>query len=142
MRILFILGLLSIAAPALAEEIERVPPVANAAATKECGTCHMAYQPQLLSAASWQILLADLANHFDNDASLGDAARKEIEAYYVANAGRSGDTPGEPRITLTSWWINAHEEVPAASWTKPDVKFKGNCVACHQQADKGVYEGD
>ena len=48
--------LLAVAAaivPACAQELERMPPVTNEAAKKECGACHMAYQPQLLPADSW-----------------------------------------------------------------------------------------
>ena len=64
-------------APALAQELERVPPVTNEAAKKECGACHMAYQPQFLPANSWRRILADLGNHFGEDASLDDAVRQE-----------------------------------------------------------------
>jgi Dihaem cytochrome c len=36
-----------------AEDLERVPPVHDAMTAKECGECHMTFQPGLLPAASW-----------------------------------------------------------------------------------------
>ena len=125
-------------ASALAQESERVPPVTNEAAKKECGACHMAYQPQFLPANSWRRIFADLGNHFGEDASLDDAVRQEILSYYVANAapGRNGETP--LRITEQRWWQRKHsEEVLEADWAK--AKFKGNCTACHARAEQGVY---
>jgi mono/diheme cytochrome c family protein len=123
-------------APARAQE--RVPPVTNEAAKKECGACHMAYQPQLLPADSWRRIFADLGNHFGEDASLDDAMRQEILAYYVANAGSAGSGTAPLRITEQRWWQRKHsEEVRQADWAK--AKFKGNCTACHARAEQGAY---
>jgi hypothetical protein len=99
MRILIVAAFLLTTAPAWAEEVERVPPVANEAARRECGACHMAYQPQLLPAKSWRRLLGDLSNHFGTDASLDEAARQEILAYYVAQASRLTGAQAPLRIT-------------------------------------------
>jgi hypothetical protein len=112
---------------------ENLGPVSNAAAQKECSVCHMAYQPQFLAADSWSTIFADLANHFGNDASLPEATLKEIADYYVANAGK----PVGGRITETKWWVRRHSELPDAWWVK--VKYKGNCVACHKNAEQGYY---
>ena len=129
----------SVLAPALADELERVPPVTNEAALKECGACHMAYQPQFLPAASWQRLFANLGDHFGEDASLDEAVRQEILAYYVANAGLARDGEAPLRISELRWWAREHnEEVREADWAK--AKFKGNCTACHTRAEQGDYE--
>ena len=37
---------------------------------KECGSCHMAYQPQFLPQRSWNKMMKNLDNHFDVDATL------------------------------------------------------------------------
>ena len=141
MRLLAAMAVLAAtAAPVLADEMERLPPVANEAARKECGSCHMAYQPQLLPADGWRRLFADLGNHFGTDASLSGPVQDEIMSYYLAHAGRLAGT--SPRITETPWWVRGHDEVRAAAWAKPEVKFKGNCTACHRQADQGIYEDD
>jgi hypothetical protein len=142
MRILIVAAFLLTTAPAWAEEVERVPPVANEAARRECGACHMAYQPQLLPAESWRRLLGDLSHHFGTDASLDEPVRQGILAYYVAHAGRPTGAQAPLRITEMPWWLREHREVSAAAWAKPEVKFKGNCTVCHRQADQGVYEDE
>jgi hypothetical protein len=127
--------------------------VTNENVKKECGACHMAFQPAFLPARSWEALMADLPNHFGEDASLKDPALvQEITDYLVQNAGDAGgksnnwvkrisknETP--LRISETKGWIRAHsEEVSASAWKK--AGSKANCVACHQSADRGVYEDD
>lgn len=126
--------------PALADD--RVPPVTDEAAKKECGACHMAYQPQFLSAESWRRLFAGLPNHFGEDASLSDPVRQKILDYYLAHAGR--DLKGEPplRISELGWWMREHRRVKDTTWSSAAVKFKGNCIACHKQAEQGSYEDD
>ena len=63
MKRIAIILLLGAALPALAD---RVPLPANAPAgyQAECGSCHMAYQPALLSAHDWRRTLAGLKDHF------------------------------------------------------------------------------
>ena len=142
MRILIAAAFLLTTAPAWAEEVERVPPVANEAAKSECGACHLAYQPQLLPAEAWQRLLGNLGDHFGTDASLDEPVRQGILDYYVAHAGRAAGAQAPLRITEAPWWIREHRDVSAATWAKPEIKFKGNCTACHRQAEQGVYEDD
>lgn len=132
------MAFLLMAAPVLAEEGERVPPLANEPAKKECGACHMAYQPQLLPAESWRKVFADLAHHFGENASLDDRLRQEILDDYVTHAGRPTEAAAPLRITEQRWWLSEHRRVPEKDWTK--AKFKGNCSACHQQAEQGNYE--
>jgi hypothetical protein len=89
--------------------LERVPPATNATALKECGACHLAYQPQLLPADSWQRLFGRLDDHFGEDASLDDATGQEILDYYLAGADRRVPPKGAPRqITELGWWVRAH----------------------------------
>jgi len=137
---------------------EDVAPVANATYAEECGACHMAYQPGLLPAAAWQHIMtpAGLSDHYGDDASLSDGLRTEIAAYLDANAAdgasrsRSrafavGDTePGAlPRITKTRYFRNEHHEIPTRLVTgNPDVGSFSNCNACHQTAEKGVFNED
>jgi hypothetical protein len=114
------------ALPAVADDV-RVPP--NPAYQAECGSCHVAYPPQLLPAASWRQLMAGLDKHFGSDASLEPALGKEIEQFLAAHAGRRrGGT--ELRITETRWFRKEHGE----------VKSPADCGACHAGAEKGIYE--
>jgi Dihaem cytochrome c len=140
-KLIFSLILMTAAAAALAEDLEEVPPVTNELAKKECGACHMAYQPALLPAQSWQTIFGDLANHFGDNASLADSAREEIAAYYLANAGEAGGTASS-RITESGWWLDEHDDIKASRWSTTEVKFKGNCIACHKAADQGSYEDE
>jgi hypothetical protein len=142
MRTLIVAASLLAAASAWADEVERVPPVANEAAKRECGACHMAYQPQLLPAEAWRRLFGELANHFGTDASLDEPAQQGILDYYVAHAGRAAGAEAPLRITETAWWVREHRRISAATWAKPEIKFKGNCTACHRQADQGLYEDE
>jgi hypothetical protein len=122
--------LLALAAlPAAADDV-RVPP--NPAYMNECGSCHVAYPPQLLPASSWKQLMGQLDRHFGSDASLDPALRAEIERFLSHNAGRRGGTG--LRITGTRWFLKEHRnEIPAG-------KNPADCAACHAGAEKGIYE--
>ena len=130
-----------------------LPPVDNPATLKECGACHIPYQPQMLPARSWRAIMADLGNHFGENAALPDKSRAEIEAYLVANAADApasmaygwnflrGVSPDVTplRITETSFWKRAHGEIPDAVFSDPRVKLRSNCVACHGGARQGQF---
>jgi hypothetical protein len=99
-------------------------------------------------------LVQNLADHFGEDASLGDKDQKAVLAYLLANAadspnaGREGkkfaagisksDTP--LRITETPRWLKEHREIGADKWKA--VQSKTNCLACHKDAAQGVFEDD
>ena len=137
---------------------EDVAPVANTTYAEECGACHMAYQPGLLPAAAWQRIVSPdgLGDHYGDDASLPDGLRTEIAAYLEANAADGASRSrsrafavGEaglgalPRISETRYFRNEHHEIPARMVTdNPDVGSFSNCNACHQTADKGIYNED
>lgn len=109
---------------------------------KECGGCHMAFQPAFLPAASWKLIMADLSEHFGEDASLSPEKARQIEAYLVRGAGRDLKGAAPQRITELRWWLREHDasEVPPARWKDPKVVSKANCPACHRAADRGDYE--
>ena len=146
--------LMTAVAIALAEGGERVPPVTDPVVKKECGSCHMVFPPQFLPRRSWQKLVDTLADHFGENASLGEAQRKAVLAYLLANAadgpkaGREGRKFGESipaaqtplRITETPRWVKEHRKVRADRWRDPQVKSKANCIACHPAAEQGLYE--
>ena len=133
---------------------ERVPPVTDPVVKKECGSCHMAFPPQLLPKRSWQRVVDTLAEHFGENAGLDEAQRRAVLDYLLANAadgpkaGRQGRkfSQGIPaaqtplRITETPWWAREHRKVGADRWRDPQVKSKANCLACHAGADQGVFD--
>ena len=53
----------------------------------ECGSCHMAFPPALLSKDDWHILMQGLDKHFGVDASLDIKMRDEISAFLERNGG-------------------------------------------------------
>jgi hypothetical protein len=100
----------------------------------------MAFQPGLLPAASWRRVMSGLATHFGEDASLDAAKVADIERYLVAHAG-NGDG-ALPRITEQRWFLREHRRITAATWARPDIKARSNCVACHLGAERGLYEDE
>lgn len=125
------------ATAALANEFERVPPVNHAATQKECGECHLAYQPALLPAASWNRIMDGLSDHFGENASLPADVAADIRAYLTRNAG--GGDGRLIRITDQRWWQHKHDFDPSI-WKRKAVAAKSNCEACHREAAKGLYE--
>ena len=108
----------------------------------ECASCHIAYPPQLLPAASWQRLMAGLEKHFGADASVEAVAAAEIGRFLEANAARgkrARQGAGELRITRTAWFSREHDEVPAQTWSSPAVRSASNCTACHSLAERGDF---
>lgn len=141
MRFITLATLAALAAtPAMAGD-HRVAPVRDPLVQQECGQCHMVFQPGLLPAQSWEKMMAGLANHFGDDASMTPERTATIRNYMVANAGRvrHGDVP--ERITQARWFVHEHD-LPEKVWKRPDVMTKSNCAACHRGAEQGFYDDD
>lgn len=108
----------------------------------ECGSCHMAFPPGLLPAASWNKLMAGLDKHFDTDASLSPQDHKTISAYLTMHASNRWTSTAAPlRITDSEWFKSKHRpgEVDPAVWKRASVKSPANCMACHPAANKGDF---
>jgi hypothetical protein len=129
------------------------PPVDNAMVKEECGSCHMAFAPSMLPASSWRRMMAGLNNHFGDDATIGPKLAAEITAYLVDNAGDQGgqrygakllrgvSTTNAPlRITELPKWTREHRKITPQEWSHKEVRSKANCTACHDQAERGLYE--
>ena len=141
---------------AAAEDDDRVAPVKDAIVIKECGACHMVFQPGFLPARSWQKMMEGLKDHFGENAELDDATSKRITEYLTANAGDRGsftgwamrglaasDTP--LRISETPWFARKHEKrgrISPPALQRAHAKSKSDCAACHPDASKGYYEDD
>ncbi len=153
---LFALGtavLVAAAAPVLADR--PLPPITNDAVSKECGECHMAYQPQFLPRASWRKMMDTLPDHFGEDASLDPVTAGNIRRYLEDNAAHTKGNSwarkytraranGAPllRISDTRHWRHEHDELPKEAWSDPRVRSKARCDACHIGAKAGDYEED
>ncbi len=109
----------------------------------ECASCHIAYPPQFLPAVSWQRLMAGLDRHFGTDASVEAVAAAEISRFLETNAARgkrARQGEGTLRITETTWFARKHNEVPAHTWSRPEVRSAANCSACHSLAERGDFD--
>jgi hypothetical protein len=153
-RIALLTVALLAATPAVAGE-HVVPTVTDPLTKKECGSCHMAFQPAFLPARSWTRMMAELPKHFGEDASLPADKAAAIQAYLETNAGDriNNRTAGKflgwvkpdgtpQRITENPYFIKEHRKISDAEWKKPEVLTKSNCAACHKGAEQGWYEDD
>ncbi|MCX8086556.1 MAG: diheme cytochrome c [Rhodocyclaceae bacterium] len=113
----------------------------------ECGSCHVAFPPQLMTADDWRRVMRSLDKHYGDNASLDEKTRQQLEDFLVKYAGSAakigaGKTAraGElPRLTQTPWFERKHREVKPADWRHAKVKTPANCVACHTKAAEGSY---
>lgn len=125
----------------------------NATWRAECGSCHLAYHPTLLPARSWDWMMDEQGDHFGEDLALDAATLREVREFLLANAAESlltesawkilRTTPAAEAplsITETPYWQRKHREIPEAVWNRPDVQGKGNCAACHLDANEGTFE--
>ena len=130
---------------ALADGVKRAPVLDTY--TQECASCHMAYPPALLPAASWQRIMASLNKHYGVDASLDAASQQKIGTWLSSNAATGKRTSLEPpkdRITQSDWFLrkhNSHEVAPSV-WKRASVGSPSNCNACHPKAAQGDFEED
>jgi hypothetical protein len=141
---LLALALLAVAAQAQADSdakrSARVPLLP--AYQQECASCHIAYPPGLLPAASWQRITANLGKHYGSDAAVDAATLAELNRWLVANAGsgkRAREAPPEDRITRSAWFQHEHDEISAATWKRASIKSAANCAACHPGAEQGDF---
>lgn len=118
-----------------------------------CGSCHMAYQPELLPRRSWKKIVETLNDHFGTDASVSPdesraimqhlmnnaADRKRVGTHFMALAGSIKKVDVPLRITDTPFFKKAHSELAKEHIIQPEVKSLSNCNACHTKAKEGDY---
>jgi hypothetical protein len=129
------------------------PPVTDTGYLKECGTCHMAYPPELLPVRSWTRVMGSLQDHFGDSAQLDAATQQRIHDYLVAHAAdkaqnehafaimRSLNSREAPlRITATPYIAGIHAAVLDPVWGgNPRPKTLAECGVCHLQVQAGNF---
>lgn len=124
----------------------------SSAYSAACGSCHMAYPPQLLPASAWKPIV--FGDHFGTELPLDDAQKQSIYAWLGANAadfgaGRlaqkarkhiSGQQAG--RITEIPYLQRKHRKIGEAVFNRPGIGSFSNCKACHPGAEQGDFEDD
>ena len=86
--------------------------VADAVYQKECGSCHLAYPPNLLPQESWRRVMAGLEDHFGENAALDAATSMHISSYLAG--GDKPKTAGKAAV------------VPVANWSDIMQKLEGH----------------
>lgn len=124
----------------------------NSLFVNECASCHILYPPTLLPKESWRILMANLEDHFGDDASLEDSDRETILSYLLKNSAQSSTSEASfmilkslqnkdtIAITQTPFWKIRHQGIDDKYFKSAKVKSKANCLACHSDIDKGLIE--
>lgn len=130
-----------------------VAAVSNPVYKEECGSCHMAYPPGLLTTASWSKLMTGLDNHFGENAELDAETQKTLVDFLAQNSAdqssyrrsrefRAAVQASSPplRITQTAYFKRKHHELPARMVSgNPKVKSFSQCNTCHARAEQGLF---
>lgn len=104
---------------------------------EECGSCHVPYPPQRMTASGWETQMRSLKQHYGTDASVDAVTNQTITAYLLAHASpKDKSSPTEPtaRMTKTRWFIKEHGNSP------PKGLSFSNCSGCHTQAERGDFD--
>jgi Dihaem cytochrome c. len=144
--------------PWLLRLFPNIAPATQPAYLEECGSCHLAYPPGVLPAASWDRILApeSLADHYGDDTSLPDDLVAELRTYLMTNAADrsarirerafavpdpAGSDTELPRITATPYFIRKHHRIPGSLVTdNPEVGSFSQCNHCHIGAEAGIFD--
>lgn len=131
--------LIAVSSSALADSHKLAVP-ANPQWQTECGSCHMAYPPQLLTAENWRQMMKGLDRHFGANATLDAKENAEILAFLERYAAREQRYSANTlRISDTAWFQRKHREVSNSDWSHAKVKSRANCTACHVTAERGDW---
>lgn len=118
----------------------------------ECASCHTLYPPTLLPKRSWKAVMANLENHFEDDASLDAEDTQSILTYLLDNSAEGSSHEASVKIlhsmpnqdiiaiTQTPFWKKTHKELDPALFKSPKIKSKANCKVCHMEIEKGMLE--
>lgn len=139
MKSLIAILLIALSSAALADGHKLAVP-ANPKWQTECGSCHMAYPPQLLTAENWRQMMKGLDRHFGANATLDAKENAEILAFLERYAARDQKYSANTlRISDTAWFQRKHREVSDSAWSHAKVKSRANCIACHVTAERGDW---
>jgi hypothetical protein len=132
-----------IAMPSLAHQPD-IPADIPAEYPAECGSCHVAYPPALLSESDWRDIMHRLDKHYGDNADLAEETRSRIEEFLARNAESYWKahfpTGNPPRLTSTLWYSAHHLPLPDRIWSDKRVGSRSNCSACHAKAEKLLFD--
>jgi hypothetical protein len=109
----------------------------NAQWREECGSCHVAFHPNLLPSRSWSALMTGQAVHFGSDLALDASTSAAILTFLSANS--ADDHPTEAsfkitrllketetplRITETAYWVKKHRNITPHSGSQRQLRAR------------------
>ena len=140
LALLVVLG----AAPATFAATAQPQILSDPVANEECGACHIPYPPRFLPKASWKAIMANLSDHFGEDASLADDTAAKIRGYLISHAARwrvRKNARPPLRITKLRWFVREHRHEVSPRRLKKAGSWS-NCAACHRGAARGYFDDD
>ncbi|MCB1760001.1 MAG: hypothetical protein KDI68_09530 [Gammaproteobacteria bacterium] len=111
---------------------------------KQCGSCHIAYRPQLLPAVSWERVMSGSNDHFGVRVEITPKQAAAIRNYLLDNgAGRAPD-PLAARIMeaqgTTQWPLRLTQMVYFRQRHSQESSTElYRCEQCHPRAAEGDY---
>ncbi|MEI6315957.1 MAG: diheme cytochrome c [Syntrophus sp. (in: bacteria)] len=135
-------------------ETKALSKVTNEAYKKNCGTCHFAYQPELLPVRSWLKIINNPGGHPGGDLSVDNKTKAEIEKYLNQNSAEKSqskisrkiiasignDVPS--RISEVPYIRDKHRKIKQEVFSRKSIGSRGNCITCHKTAERGDYDDD
>ncbi|MDX2471831.1 MAG: diheme cytochrome c [SAR324 cluster bacterium] len=130
---------------------KKISGVSNELYKEECGSCHMAYQPELLPEESWVKVMKGLSEHFGDSAEFDAKDAQSILKYLKENSADKSEAAVSKkllrrykgnaplRISQLPYFIHEHDEIRANVLKRPKIKSWANCAACHRMALQGDY---
>jgi len=121
---------------------------------KECGSCHFAYSPGLLPAASWARIMSQPDKHFGDNIKLDATTSEAISRYLADNAADKSPylgsqilvekiNPKSPPVRVMSVprLRDKHYVMKEVIAKNGNIKVRTfhNCDGCHQAAAKGDF---
>jgi len=157
-KALTIAAMLTIASSTLSSgaHAETFAPIKDQKITAACGECHMTFSPQMLPQASWKKIIGDLSDHFGEDASLDADTQTYVLNYHLNDSAdvkstraakkwmNKVDMNNPPaRIITAPRFVKKHSDKEfTRMWDRKKVKSKADCVTCHKDAQRGIFEDD
>ena len=91
-------------------------------------------------------IMANLENHFGDDASIDDETNKKILEFLRQNSAEKSSSKwaikfaknDDIAITSSPFWQKAHESLDKEVFKREKIKSKANCAACHENIEKGL----
>ena len=128
--------------------------VTNDTYENSCGSCHFAYHPGLLPSRSWVKIIDEENAHPGGALSLDEKEKTEIKNYLTQNSAENiqakrskkiMDSVGSSTPVMISeipYIKHKHHEIDQEVFARKAIGSRGNCIACHKNAESGVYEDD